>query len=173
MFYYSTTFPTNQTYLLACLVSTIFSSLLQQSRLGKQNRARNLNFGWLHTCEPKSVLEIVSIRQSTKTDKNELILAVKLLSLSTRPRQKAGKIYFKMQCRIQTAQICQLTKRSNVGDGCTITDIKSKANVFIHHYVRVSKLNMTRADWDLNRHFKKRLNALSADDEICAPLQMG
>ena len=36
-------------------------------------------------------------------------------------------------------------------NGRTITDIKSKANVFISHYARVSKLNMSQADRDINR----------------------
>ena len=58
-------------------------------------------------------------------------------------------------------------------DGWTITDIKSKANVFINHYARVSKLNMSQSDSDINRQFKKHLNTPSVDDEICAPLLMG
>ena len=57
-------------------------------------------------------------------------------------------------------------------DGRTITDIKSKVNVFINHYARASRLNMSRADRDLNRQVKKRLNAPSVDDKNCAPLQM-
>ena len=57
-------------------------------------------------------------------------------------------------------------------DGRTITDIKSKVNVFINHYARAIRLNMSRADRDLNRQFKKRLNAPSVDDKNCAPLQM-
>ena len=56
-------------------------------------------------------------------------------------------------------------------DGRTITDIKSKANVFINHCARVSKLNMSRADRDPK--FKKHLNAPSADDQSCTLLQMG
>ena len=55
----------------------------------------------------------------------------------------------------------------------TITEVKSKANIFINHYARVSKLNMSQADRNINRHFKKHLNAPSASDESCAPLQMG
>ena len=58
-------------------------------------------------------------------------------------------------------------------EGRTITDIKSKANVFINHYARVSKLNMSQDDRDINQQFKKHLNVPSADDESCAPLQMG
>ena len=54
----------------------------------------------------------------------------------------------------------------------TITNIKTKANIFVNHYARGSKLNMLKADRDLNRHFKKELDAPSADDESCAPLQM-
>ena len=58
-------------------------------------------------------------------------------------------------------------------NGQTITSIKSKVTVFIHHYARVSKLTMVHVDWDLNQQFKKHQNAQSANDEICAPLQMG
>ena len=57
-------------------------------------------------------------------------------------------------------------------NGRTITDIKSKANVFINHYARVSKLNMSQSDRDTNRQFKKRIKVPSADDESCAPLLM-
>ena len=32
--------------------------------------------------------------------------------------------------------------------GSQITDIKSKANVFINHYARASKLNMSQSDRD-------------------------
>ena len=56
--------------------------------------------------------------------------------------------------------------------GRTITDIKSKANVFINHYARVSKLNMSQSDRDTNRQFKKSIKVPSADDESCAPLLM-
>ena len=41
-------------------------------------------------------------------------------------------------------------------NGRTITDIRSKANIFINHYVRVSKLNISLSDRDTNRQFKKR-----------------
>ena len=54
-----------------------------------------------------------------------------------------------------------------------ITDIKSKANVFINHYAKVSQLNMSQSDRDINRQFKKCLNAPSVDDESCALLLMG
>ena len=57
-------------------------------------------------------------------------------------------------------------------NGRTITDIKSKANVFINHYARVSKLNMSQSDRDTNRQFKKRIKVPSADHESCAPLLM-
>ena len=36
-------------------------------------------------------------------------------------------------------------------NGRTITDTKSKANVFIDHYARVSKLKMSQSDHDMNR----------------------
>ena len=58
-------------------------------------------------------------------------------------------------------------------NGRTIIDIKSTANVLINHYARVSKLNMSQSDCDTNSQFNKRLNALSIDDESCAPLLMG
>ena len=35
-------------------------------------------------------------------------------------------------------------------NGQTITDIKSKANIFINHYVRVSKLTMSQSNRDIN-----------------------
>ena len=55
-------------------------------------------------------------------------------------------------------------------NGCTITNIK--ANIFVNHYGSVSKLNMSKADHDLNCHFKKQLDAPSIDDESCASFQM-
>ena len=42
-------------------------------------------------------------------------------------------------------------------NGRTITDIKCKANVFINHYARVSKLNMSQFNRDTNQQFKKTL----------------
>ena len=113
------------------------------------------------------------------------MFAMKPPRLLTRPRQRAGKISFKMQSLIQTAQICGVIQGLNgtpdanslneamSHDYWTITNIKSKANIFIHHYAGVSKLYMSRADRDLNRQFKKHLNAPSADDESCASFQMG
>ena len=58
-------------------------------------------------------------------------------------------------------------------NGRTITDLKPRSNIFINHYARVSKLDMSRSDHDFNRQFKKRLHAPSVDDESCAPLLMG
>ena len=58
-------------------------------------------------------------------------------------------------------------------NGHSITNIKAKPNIFMKQYARVSKLNMSKADHDLNRHFNKQLNAPSADNESCTPLQMG
>ena len=57
-------------------------------------------------------------------------------------------------------------------NGWTITDIKFKPNVFINHYARVSKLNMSQTDRNPNHQFKKRHNAPYADNKSCAPLQM-
>ena len=57
-------------------------------------------------------------------------------------------------------------------NGRTITDTNSKANVFINHYARVSKLKMSQSDRDINRQFKKSIKVLSADDESCAPILM-
>ena len=50
-------------------------------------------------------------------------------------------------------------------NGRTITDINSKANVFMNHYARVSKLNMSQSDCDTNRQFKKCFKVSSADEE--------
>ena len=57
-------------------------------------------------------------------------------------------------------------------NGRTITDIKSKANVFINHYARVSKVNMSQSERDTNQQFKKRIKVPSADNESCTPLLM-
>ena len=159
------TSPINQTYLFVYLVSMTFSSQLQQMKSEKQNLARNLNFGWLHTLEAKSVLEISSIRQYIITDMSWLMLAMNLPRLSMRSRQIVGKIFFMTQwqiqtTQIQTAQICRksskiwtvllmptlqtktvtwqtVTRQSH--DSHNITDIKSKANFFINHYERLHK----------------------------------
>ena len=58
-------------------------------------------------------------------------------------------------------------------NGQTIIDVKSKVNVFINHYARVIKLNMSQFDSDTNRQSKMRIKTLSVDDESCAPLLMG
>ena len=36
-------------------------------------------------------------------------------------------------------------------NGWRITDTKSKANVFLNHYAKVSKLKMSQSDHDMNR----------------------
>ena len=55
----------------------------------------------------------------------------------------------------------------------TITNIKSKVNVFIHNYATVSKLDLSQIDRYFTRQFKKRLSGSSTDDESCVPYQMG
>ena len=57
-------------------------------------------------------------------------------------------------------------------NGYSTTNIKSKANVSINYYVGISKLNMSRVNWDLDQLMTGLLTA-SADDETCASLQMG
>ena len=57
-------------------------------------------------------------------------------------------------------------------NGRTITDIKSKANVFINHYARVSNPSMSQSNRDTNRQFKKRRNTPSVDIESSVPLLM-
>ena len=57
-------------------------------------------------------------------------------------------------------------------NGRTITDIKSKVNVFINHYARVSKLKMSQSDRDTNRQLKKRIKVSCVHNEGCAPLLM-
>ena len=44
-------------------------------------------------------------------------------------------------------------------NGRTKTDVKLKANVFINHYVRVSKFNMSQSDREINRQFKNTLSS--------------
>ena len=109
------TSPTNQTYLLVYLVSMTFSSQLQQMKSEKWNLARNLNLGWLHTLEAKSVLEITFIRQYIITKRSGLMLAMNLPRLSMRSRLIVGKIFFMTQWRIQTTQIqtAQICRKSS------------------------------------------------------------
>ena len=57
-------------------------------------------------------------------------------------------------------------------NGCTITDTKSNANIFINHYARVRKLHMTNEDHDLNRLLKKCLNTPPVDNESCFSINM-
>ena len=58
-------------------------------------------------------------------------------------------------------------------NGWTFTDINFKANVFINRYSRISKLNISPCDQDLNCQFKRSLDTPSVDEESCAPLHMG
>ena len=103
-----------------------------------------------------------------------------------RSSQKVGKIFSKTRCQIPMVQTCGKVIHGLNGtpdanspneamshNGRTITDIKSKANIFINHYARVSKLNMSQSDCDINRQFKKCLETPPGDDESCAPLLMG
>ena len=57
-------------------------------------------------------------------------------------------------------------------NGRTITDTKSKANVFINHYARVSKLKMSQSNRDINQQFKKSIKVRSAVNESCTPILM-
>ena len=54
----------------------------------------------------------------------------------------------------------------------TTTNTKSKANVFVNHYARVSELHMTKEDHDLNRLLEKRFNTPSVDHESCCSINM-
>ena len=57
-------------------------------------------------------------------------------------------------------------------DGRTITNIKSKANIFINHYATVSKLDITKKNCNLNRLLEKRVNTPSVDNESCTSIKM-
>ena len=64
-------------------------------------------------------------------------------------------------------------------NGRIFTRIKTKANIFVDYYAKVSKLNMSKADRDLNHHFKKQLDAPSINKIVlhfkwvssCLPLK--
>ena len=45
-------------------------------------------------------------------------------------------------------------------------------HIFVNHYIRISKLHMTKEDRDLNRLLKKLLNTQSVDDESCSYINM-
>ena len=59
-----------------------------------------------------------------------------------------------------------------IHNGRTITDAKTKATIFASQYAKVSNPPMSKPDRDLNRQFKQRAEAPSADDESCSPLRM-
>ena len=140
--------PRNQTDLYACFASTTFWHLQQQLMSRNQSQARNPNFGWLHMCKLKSGFSIVFIRQFTKINKNGL-----------RPRLEVGKTFSKRQWLTLIDQYVEIHSRSkqysNVNssketisqNGCSITNIKTKPNTFVKHWV--NKLNMSKADRDL------------------------
>ena len=88
-----------------------------------------------------------------------------ILRLSTMPRQKVGKTYLKMQCRILTAQTCGTSSKV-----WTVLQMPTLHTKLCPTNVEPSPLNMSQVDWNLNWKFKKHLNAPSVDDESCAPL---
>lgn len=95
------------------------------------------------------------------------MLAVNPPRLSTRPRQSwkdliqdamsnaDGPNIWKVIQGLNGSPDANSPNKAMSQDSRTITNVKSKANVFIHHYARVSKLNMPRADRDRHRQFKK------------------
>ena len=65
--------------------------------------------------EPRSATAIASVRQSIKTARSGETLVVKPPRLSTRRKQRAGRICFKTRCRTQTVPTCgKLSKVSMV-----------------------------------------------------------
>ena len=99
------------------------------------------------------------------------MLAVNLPRLSTRPRQSWKDLFqdamlnadgpnmWKVIQGLNGSPDANSPNKTKFQDRRTITNIKPKSNVFIHHYTMVSKLNMSGVNRDLNQQFKKRLNA--------------
>ena len=56
--------------------------------------------------------------------------------------------------------------------GPTITYIKTKSNIFVNPYYRVSKLHWFKDEHGLNCLFKKQHELLSANDKSCLLIQM-
>ena len=132
----------------------------------KTKPSKNINLGWLHTCEPKSIPKIAYVRQSTKTDRIGVMLAVKPLRLSTRLRQKARKISFKTECPIQTNKICGKSSKvwtvllmpnhqtkqwpttavpsptSNLKPAFSYTTMPELANLTCHESIKISTVNL-------------------------------
>ena len=154
---------------------TIFLFLLQKSTLGYQNSARNLNLGWLHMCELKFVLEITSVRQSTKKPTGmhgclqwsywgyQQDQQRKLERSPSRGNFEIRRFkYVASHPRSEWYSRYQLTKWSNVPQ----PSYHHQQQVFSYTTMpRISKLNMSQADQDLNCQLKKRLNTPFADDE--------
>ena len=57
-------------------------------------------------------------------------------------------------------------------NGCTITSTKSKVNIFINHYTRVSNLHTTKEVSNINCLLKQRLNTPSVDNKSCTPINI-
>ena len=132
----------------------------------KTKPGKNMYLGWLHTCEPKSIPKIASVRQSTKTDRIGVMLAVKPLRLSTRLRQKAGKISFKTECPVQTNKICGKSSKvwtvllmpnhqtkqcpttavpsptSNLKPMFSYTTMPESTNLTCHESIKISTVNL-------------------------------
>ena len=163
-------FLTNQTFFFVFFVSTIFISLLQQftwkSKLSKKakfwmtphEQAKICTWNcpywkthqnqqeWIDAC-PKATKAI----NKAKTESWKDLLQEAMTNSD-------GPNIWKVIQVLNTTPGANSANESISHISHTISNIKSKANVFISHYATVSRLNMLRTDQNLNCQFKKQLN---------------
>ena len=65
-----------------------------------------------------------------------------------------------------------LANKAMPHNSLTIINIKSKANIFINHYTRISKLHISKEDRDLHCFIKKPLNTPSVNNKSWTSMNM-
>ena len=166
----------NWTYLHASLNSTTFWYLQQPLKLGNQSWARNPNMDdSTPACELQSTFAIENPPKLIRMD-----WCMPWSHRGYKRGQDWNLKRFYARCNVELIWTKYVESHS-VSDspshstpdpnspnevissyGCTITNIKTKVNIFLNQYAGVTNLNMSKADHDINWHFKKKLNAPSA-----------
>ena len=177
-------FQKSQTSPSICQASTAFSYVQPYIMLAKPNPARNQGLGSTHTYWQRYATVTASAVLSIRTGKwikacweaNKAINKAKVnnwkdllqSSMSNVDSPDVWNVIPSLNGIIDTNQ----PNEAMFHNGLIITNTKSKANIFINHYARVSKLHMTKEDHDLNCLPKKHFNTPSVDDDSCSSINM-
>ena len=160
-----------------------WSSLHPHFMSAEPNQVRNRNLGSIHTSEQRSATATTSAVLFIKTGRNRLMPVKKRMSsqakanswkdlLHSSKSNADGPDVWKVIQGLNGTPDTNSPNEAMSHNGRTITDTSSKANIFINHYDRISKLHMTKEDPDLNCHLKQRLNAPSVDNKSCTSINM-